>query len=81
MKRIIKYISIIILVFSLSTAFAQTPPPPNNGATDEGGGVPVGGGAPINGGLLILTAMALAYAYTKYKFGGNGFSGFEKAEE
>lgn len=78
MKNIIKYISILVLVLviGLSTAFAQTAPPPNNGETGEGGGVPVGGGAPIGGGLLILTAMGLAYGYAKFKFGNSGVSGF-----
>ncbi len=81
MKNTIKYISILVLVIGISTAFAQSPPPPNNGTTDEGGGTPVGGGAPIGGGLLILTAMALAYGYAKYKFGNSGVSGFEEIVE
>lgn len=66
MKSIIKYISILCFVFALSTSYAQTPPPPNNGNTGEGGGVPVGGGAPIGGGLIILVSVALAYGYVRY---------------
>jgi hypothetical protein len=66
MKKMIKYISILVLVMGLSAAFAQTPPPPNNGATASGGGTPVGGGAPIGGGLVILISVALAYGYAKY---------------
>ena len=81
MKSIFKYISILVLVIGLSSAFAQTTPPPNNGTTDEGGGVPVGGGAPIGGGLMILTALGLAYAYAKYKFGNNGASSFDEVKK
>ena len=65
MKNIKKYIGIIIFVFAISTAFAQAPPPPNNGITDEGGGTPVGGGAPIGSGLIIMMSAAFAYAYYK----------------
>lgn len=67
MKNIIKYISILVLVFGVSTAFSQTPPPPNNGTTGSGGGTPVGGGAPVGSGLAIILAAAGAYAYTKWK--------------
>ncbi|NPD47759.1 hypothetical protein [Lentimicrobium sp. S6] len=66
MKNIKKYIGIIVLVFAMSTLFAQTPPPPNNGTTGSGGSTPVGGGAPIGGGLLIMASAALAYAYASY---------------
>jgi len=66
----IKRITAVLLIF---TAFAfispqvmaQTAPPPNNGTTGSGGGVPVGGGAPIGGGLLILASLGAAYAYGK----------------
>lgn len=65
MKNIKKYIGIIIFVFAITTAFAQTPPPPNNGTTNEGGGTPVGGGAPVGSGVLIMLSAALAYASVK----------------
>lgn len=65
-KNIIKYISILIFVFSLSVNFAQTPPPPNGGNTEAGGTTPVGGGAPVGGGIVILVSVALAYGYAKY---------------
>ncbi|MCK5776752.1 MAG: hypothetical protein KAH25_11270 [Bacteroidales bacterium] len=68
MKNIIKYIAILVFVIGLSTAFAQTAPPPNNGQTGNGGGTVVGGGAPIGGGLLILCALGLAYALAKHRF-------------
>ncbi|NPD47756.1 hypothetical protein [Lentimicrobium sp. S6] len=67
MKNIKKYIGIIVLVFAMSTLFAQTPPPPNNGTTSSGGTTPVGGGAPIGSGLLILLATAGAYGFTKWR--------------
>jgi len=68
------------LVFT-TFAFVQTPPPPNNGTTGSGGGVPVGGGAPIGGGLMILATMGLAYGYAKFRFGNDGVSGFEESSE
>ena len=66
MKTIIKTISIVIFLIGFTTVYAQTPPPPNNGTTDEGGGTPVGGGTPIGGGIVILVSVALAYGYAKY---------------
>ena len=66
MKNIIKYISILVFVFGVSLAFAQTPPPPNNGTTGSGGTTPVGGGAPVGGGIVILVSVAIAYGYAKY---------------
>ena len=66
MKNIKKItITSAFLVFT-AFAFAQTPPPPNNGTSGSGGTTPVGGGAPVGGGLVILTSFALAYGYTKY---------------
>ena len=59
-------------------ATAQTDPPPNNGTTGSGGGVPVGGGAPIGGGIMILATMGLAYGYAKFRFGNDGVSGFDE---
>lgn len=56
----------MVLVMGLSSAFAQSPPPPNDGSTASGGGTPVGGGAPIGGGIVILVSVALAYGYAKY---------------
>jgi hypothetical protein len=67
MKNIKKYIGIIVLVFAMSTLFAQTPPPPNNGTTGSGGDTPVGGGAPVGSGLAIILAIAGAYGYTKWQ--------------
>lgn len=63
----IKRISITaaFLVFT-AFAFAQTPPPPNNGTTGSGGSTPVGGGAPVGSGLLIMIAAAGAYAGKQY---------------
>ncbi|NOR87801.1 MAG: hypothetical protein GQ527_09345 [Bacteroidales bacterium] len=66
MKNIVKIILTVSLLFWAGLSFSQTPPPPNNGTTDEGGGTPVGGGAPIAGGLLILVTSGLAYATGKY---------------
>lgn len=68
MKNTIKYISILVFVFGVSMAFAQTPPPPNNGTTGSGGGTPVGGGAPVGSGILILISSVLVYGYTKYYY-------------
>ena len=68
MKNIKKYIGTIVFILAITTAFAQTPPPPNNGTTGSGGDTPVGGGAPVGGGLAILLAAAGAYAYSKWKF-------------
>ena len=67
MRNIKNHIWIIVFVLGISTAFAQTPPPPNNGTTGSGGTNPVGGGAPVGGGLIFLLASAGAYAYTKWK--------------
>lgn len=61
MKNIKKYIIIIVLSFSVSLAFTQTPPPPNNGTSGSGGTTPVGGGAPLGSDLLILVSTAIAY--------------------
>lgn len=67
MKNFIKFISVFLLAFCLSSTFAQTPPPPNNGGGAAGAGNnPVGGGAPIGGGLIILVSAALGYAYVRY---------------
>ena len=67
MKKFTKYLGIIAFVLMTTVAFSQTPPPPNNGTTGSGGGTPVGGGAPVGSGLIILTAMAAAYGYAKFK--------------
>jgi hypothetical protein len=66
MKKLLKILSVFLFFIALNTGFAQTPPPPNNGTTDQGGGTPVGGGAPIGGGLVILVSVALAYGYVRY---------------
>ncbi|NOR87859.1 MAG: hypothetical protein GQ527_09640 [Bacteroidales bacterium] len=77
MKNIKRLTATAALIVFTAFAFAQTPPPPNNGTTGSGGGTPVGGGAPIGGGILILATMGLAYGYAKYKFGNGGVSGFD----
>jgi hypothetical protein len=66
-KSILKYIGILVFVVGVSTVFAQTPPPPNNGDTSGGGNTPVGGGAPVGGGLAILIAMSSAYGYSRFR--------------
>ena len=67
MKNIKKYIGTLILVFTLSIAFAQTPPPPNNNGSGPGSSNnPVGGGAPVGSGLIILTAMAGGYGFARW---------------
>lgn len=66
-KNILKYIGILVFVLGVSTLFAQTPPPPNNGDTSGGGTTPVGGGAPVGSGLAILIAMSSAYGVLKVK--------------
>lgn len=66
MRNIKNHIWTIVFVLGISTAFAQTPPPPNNGTTGSGGSTPVGGGAPIGSGILILIASAGAYAFRKW---------------
>ncbi|MBK7409572.1 MAG: hypothetical protein IPJ40_16925 [Saprospirales bacterium] len=43
----------LMLAFSVA-AFAQTPPPPNNGNGATFAPIPVGGGAPIAGGVGTL---------------------------
>jgi hypothetical protein len=69
-RVIIKMLSLFILVwiFSVTSATAQSQPPP---APDTHGGannVP-GGGAPIGGGLTLLLAMGAAYGAKKvYQF-------------
>ena len=65
MSNIKKYIGIVVFVLAFSTAFAQTPPPPNNGSTGNGGSTPVGGGAPVDGGLLIFILAAAVYGSGK----------------
>jgi len=67
MKNIKKYIGILIFVLAVSAAYAQTPPPPNNGGTGVGGGTVVGGGAPIGSGLILLSIMAGAYGGQKFR--------------
>lgn len=64
--KIIKkvFLTVLILtVFSLQIATAQSPAPPNNNGSNPtgGGNTPVGGGAPVGGGLLILIGMAGVY--------------------
>ncbi|NPD48001.1 MULTISPECIES: hypothetical protein [unclassified Lentimicrobium] len=66
MKNIKKYIGIIILVFAMSTLFAQTPPPPNNDNTSSGGTTPVGGGAPIGNDIAILITISISYAIVRH---------------
>ena len=81
MKNIKRFTATAAFIVFTTIAFSQTAPPPNNGTTGSGGGTPVGGGAPIGGGLMILASMGLAYGYAKFKFGGNGDSGFEEVRE
>lgn len=66
MKNIKKLIGIIAFTLFLSMAFAQTPPPPNNGTTGSGGNTPVGGGAPLTDGLIMLISAGILYlCYTE----------------
>jgi len=64
-KRIIKslvfivFLSVFLLTFS--NAKSQTPPPPNNGFTGQGGSTPVGGGAPLTDGLIMLISVGMLY--------------------
>ena len=63
-KNILRYTGIIVFVIGISTAFAQTPPPPNGG--DAGpGGTPVGGGAPLGSGLIAMLVLGSAYGAKK----------------
>jgi hypothetical protein len=67
MKKFIK-LTAALLTFTLLTISlpAQTPPPPNNGNGNPGGGnTPVGGGAPVGTGLAILAALGLGYGGRK----------------
>ncbi|OYT15767.1 MAG: hypothetical protein B7C24_11370 [Bacteroidetes bacterium 4572_77] len=57
MKNIKRITSTIAFIIFTTMAFAQTAPPPNNGTTGSGGGIPVGGGAPVGSGLLLLASM------------------------
>lgn len=63
MKKILLFI--FLLTISI-IGFSQTPPPPNNGNTNDSGGTPVGGGAPLTGGLSIILGLSLTYAIKNY---------------
>ncbi len=62
MKKLIKYIVIVIFLATAPMFMnAQTPPHPNGGGAPGGGNTPVGGGAPIGGGLIIMLALGIGY--------------------
>jgi len=65
MKKIIKVLSIaVILTFSSMIAIADgPPPPPPGGGNIDPVGPPVG--APIDGGLIILLALGASYGGLK----------------
>ena len=63
-ENTIKYISILVFVFGVSFAFAQTPPPPNNGIPRSGG---ITQGIPAGDGVLILLAEVGADGYARWK--------------
>ncbi|NPD48356.1 MULTISPECIES: hypothetical protein [unclassified Lentimicrobium] len=68
MKNIKKISITAAFIIFTAFAFAQTPPPPNNGqGTPSGGNTPVGGGAPVGSGIVILLFTAGAYGYAKWK--------------
>jgi len=66
-KHILEYIGILVFVLGVSTLYAQTPPPPNNGDTSGGGNTPVGGGAPVGSGFALLMAFSSIYGAAKYQ--------------
>ena len=64
-NKFFKNIGIIVFVIGVSSAFAQTPPPPNGGDTGTGGTTPVGGGAPLGSGLIAMLVLGSAYGAKK----------------
>ncbi len=64
-KKVLKYLGIMVFIIGISSAFAQTPPPPNGGDTGNGGTTPVGGGAPIGSGIVAMMLMSAAYVASK----------------
>lgn len=62
MKKLILIISLLTFIMIAQSIQAQTPPPPNNGATNSGGTTPVGGGAPVGSGLAFMLALGLTYS-------------------
>ncbi len=66
MKAFKSILATTVLVMALGALSAQTPPPPNNGNGNPGGGnTPVGGGAPIGSGLVLMLALGAAYGGKK----------------
>lgn len=64
-----KHIGILILIFIINLAFAQTPPPPNTHGTDPACRKTLAGGQAIAGNeIIIQTATALAYGKLKLSY-------------
>ncbi len=66
-KEFLKYIGVLVFTMVVSSAFAQTAPPPNGGDYTSGGGTPVGGGAPVGSGVIAMMIFGSAYAVRKLK--------------
>ncbi len=64
-KMVIKLSFIMLIMFSVTIAFAQ----PNGGGGGQGGGgtPPDGTGGPIDGGAIVLLAGIAGYAHRKLK--------------
>ena len=59
-------ITISILIFSVSTLFAQPGGPPDPpGSHGESGDQTPGGNAPLNGGVFMLLGLGVVYCSTK----------------
>jgi len=70
MKKAIKILTVLVLMFAaiaITSSISAQPNPNQNGNGSNTGTTPVGGGAPLDGGLIVMFALGAMYSIRKAK--------------